>query len=244
MKANIKNTFISKVPERLCKFSEKKYIYKKMDKKELEKSIDKLYENITHVYCKDLNYEYYKKRMDYIVKKSGKLIGKQMTTKDYKKYKKDVIEKEEEFKKTNIYKLYYEELTTNNGNHSKINKSISRKYNIESKKNSIEKNRILKIYEKTKSYLDSEDKQKKLNKQLLNEKITKELIECVYKNCKNDFIVIIQQMIKFLKDNNKTNSKEYKYLIKINLESISTMEYKTVLRMMNAFIEFNLFPFV
>ena len=75
-------------------------------------------------------------------------------------------------------------------------------------------------------------------------KYVKKFKLCIFTNCKNEYTDIIHMIIQYLEQYNKTNTKAYKTLKKINTSSISYTQYDIVTSIMNSFTKYKIFHFV
>lgn len=205
--------------------------------KKLEHKIYKLYEKVTSV-CKTLNDNYEKEHRNHILEK-WKYQFKHTKGKAFKSHFSDVMKIKNKYKNTKIYKLYMGE----NGEYSE-DKNIIMKFKIEKIAEEAEIKLLDDKYHKTKSYINYIKIINELKNHFLKTKNVKDLKLCSFQKCKSDYVMIIKSFIKFIEDYNKTDSKEYKFLTNINLESISYKQYEIVTSMMNRFIKFELFSYV
>lgn len=204
----------------------------------IEKTINNLYESI-NIKCKELKEKYEKDRMN-IIMKVADLRKKNTKSKTYKDYKFKYDNIIENFKNTEIYKLYMNEYKKLN-DFSKIDKKIIYQFKKEEKKKNQELIDINNIYYKTNEYLKLKKDINQLYKDFLQTEDVKKLKKCSFENCKEEYKNIVKLIKPYFK---KENKKIYDFLVKLKINSITFRQYEKITILCNKIIHFNLFSYI
>jgi hypothetical protein len=204
----------------------------------IEKTINNLYESI-NIKCKELKEKYEKDRLDIIMKEAD-LREKHTKSKTYKDYKFKYDNIIENFRNTEIYKLYMNEYKKLN-DFSKIDRKITYQFEKEEKKKNQELIDINNIYYKTNEYLKLKKNINQLYKDFLKTEDVKKLKKCSFENSKEEYKNIVKLIKPYFK---KKNKKIYDFLVKLKINSITFRQYEKITILCNKIIQFNLFSYI
>jgi len=206
--------------------------------KEIEKNIYDLYESVNKK-CKDLKDNYEKKRLE-IIRKEGDCWFKHSKTKTYKLYASKQMIVREKYINTEVFKSYIKEYERIK-RYELIDKKIKHKYEQEQKMKQKELGENDDIYFKTKEYLSYIKEKQKITQDFLKSKYVKDLKECSFKHCKQEYKHLIKLLIPYYK---KEKKQIYNFLNKLNIQSITFSEYEKITFLFNNILKFNLFSYI
>jgi hypothetical protein len=165
-----------------------------------------------------------------------------MKTKEYKIFTLKSDEITEKFNNSETYKEYKEKFKEVS-NLQLMDKKLLKKYNDEKKIYMRELNYVLNTYYNTDMYLAYLHTIEKKQKELVQTKEATDMNRCAFNNYKEDYIVIIKMLLIHLKSD-KINSKEYRYLNKLNLKKLTFNQFKNVSLIFNRVTGLIIFNYV